>query len=61
MPEDTLVKRFFAKHYGFTEAMTEESSLAAVTWWPVIEKAESDAEEKRIRDEQRRSNARGGY
>jgi hypothetical protein len=53
MPQETLVKRFFAKHYGFTEQMTDELSVDALTWWPVIERAEADAEEKRMRDEQR--------
>jgi hypothetical protein len=59
MPPDALVKRFFAKTYGFTEDETEESSIDAVTWWPAIEQAEAEAEEKRIRDEQRSSRYRG--
>ena len=47
MPPDTFTKRFFARTYGFTEEMTEESSIDAVTWWPEIELAESHATEKR--------------
>jgi hypothetical protein len=54
MPEDALTKRFFAKMYGFTEEMTENSSADAITWWPLIEQAEADAEAKKLRDEQRR-------
>lgn len=55
MPPDALVKRFFAKIYGFTEEMTEESSLDAVTWWPEIESAQHYAEEKNARDAERRA------
>lgn len=51
MPPETLVKRFFAKMYGFTEEMTEESSLEAVTWWPLIERAEAEAAEQRQKQE----------
>jgi len=47
MPPDTFTKRFFARTYGFTEEMTEESSLDAVTWWPEIEAAEAHAIEKK--------------
>jgi hypothetical protein len=47
MPQDALMKRFFAKNYHFTEEQTEESSLDAITWWPEIEAAESHAMEKR--------------
>jgi hypothetical protein len=45
MPPDMLAKRFFAKNYGYTEEMTEESSLDALTWFPEIEKAENKAAE----------------
>ena len=55
MPPEMLSYRFFAKQYGFTEAMTDELSLDALMWWPVIEQAESEAESRRMRDEQRRS------
>jgi hypothetical protein len=55
MPPDTLLKRFFAKTYGFTEEMTDELSVDAVTWWPLIEQAEADAEERRMKDEQRKA------
>jgi hypothetical protein len=47
MPSDIFTKRFFARTYGFTEEMTEESSLDAVTWWPEIEAAENHAIEKK--------------
>jgi hypothetical protein len=48
MPPDTLIKRFFAKTYGFTEEMTDESSIDAVTWWPEIEAAEAHAMNKEM-------------
>jgi hypothetical protein len=59
MPPETLTKRFFAKMYGFTEEMTDNASLDAVTWWPAIEQAQNEAEAKKARDAQR-SARRGG-
>jgi CHASE1-domain containing sensor protein len=53
MPPETFTYRFFAKHYHFTEAMTDESSLEAVMWWPVIEQAEAEAAQRQMRDAQR--------
>jgi len=47
MPPETLTYRFFAKTYHYTEAMTDEASLEAVTWWPEIEAAEAYAAEKK--------------
>lgn len=55
MPAETLIYRFFAKTYHYSEQMTDEASVDAVTWWPVIEQAESEAEARKIRDEQRRA------
>lgn len=55
MPQETLTYRFFAKVYRFTEEMTDNSSVDAVTWWPFIEQAENDAHERKMRDEQRRA------
>jgi hypothetical protein len=55
MPPETLTKEFFAERYGFTEEMTDESSLDAVNWWPRIAKAKHDAEAKRQRDAQRQA------
>ncbi len=51
MPPDTFTKRLFAKLYGFTEEMTENSSLDAVTWWPEIEAAEAHAAERKARQQ----------
>jgi hypothetical protein len=47
MPPETLTYRFFAKTYRFTEEMTDNSSVDAVTWWPEIEAAEAYAMEKK--------------
>jgi hypothetical protein len=58
MPPDVFVKRYFAKMYGFTEEMTDNSSVDAVTWWPMIDRAEVDVQEKRMRDEQRAAERR---
>jgi hypothetical protein len=55
MPPETLTKRFFAKMYGFTEEMTDDASLDAVTWWPTIEQAQNDAEIKKSKQAQRQS------
>jgi hypothetical protein len=52
MPRETLVKELFAEAYGFTEEMTEESSLDAVVWWPEIRAARNDAERKKAKDTQ---------
>lgn len=57
---EDLTKRFFAKVYHYTEEMTDNASLTAVTWWPIMEQAEADADEKRQRDEMRRAESRGG-
>jgi hypothetical protein len=46
MPPETLTYRLFAKQYHYTEEMTDESSLEAVTWWPEIEAAEAYAASK---------------
>jgi hypothetical protein len=51
MPPEMLVKRFFAKTYGWTEAQIEEASLDALTWFPAIEEAESKAVEWRQKQE----------
>jgi hypothetical protein len=56
---EDLTKRFFAKVYHFTEEMTDEASLNAVTWWPIMEEAESDAEERRMKAESQRASSRG--
>jgi hypothetical protein len=53
MPAETLTKRFFAKVYHFTEEQTDNLSVDAVTWWPVIEQAEAEAAQRQMRDAQR--------
>lgn len=58
MPPETLTKRYFAKVYGYTEEMTDESSLEAVTWWPLIEEAEQHAIE--VKQKQEASRAKRG-
>lgn len=47
MPPETMTYRFFAKTYHYTEEMTDNASLEAVTWWPEIEAAEAYAIEKK--------------
>ena len=51
MPADMLAKRFFAKTYRWTEDQTEDASLDALNWFPVLEKAENRATEIRQRQE----------
>ncbi len=46
MPPETLMYRFFAKAYRYTEEETDNASLEAVTWWPEIEAAEAYAASK---------------
>jgi len=53
MPPEVLTKRFFAKVYGFTEEMTDNLSVDAVTWWPMIEQAEAEAAQRQMREAQR--------
>lgn len=60
MPPDIIAKRFFAKTYQFTEEQTEESSLDALIWFPLIEEAEDNAIKVKQRQEQRKSQ-RGQY
>lgn len=56
MPAEMLVKRFFAKAYGWTEQEVDEASIEAVTWFPLIEEADQhaiEAEQKRQSRESR--------
>lgn len=41
-----LTKRFFAKHYGWTEPQVEDASLDVLTWFPLIEEGVARAEEQ---------------
>lgn len=43
MPFDMIAKRFFAKNYQWTEEQTENASLEALIWFPLIEEAEDHA------------------
>ena len=43
MPPEMLAKRFFAKNYQWTEEQTENASLDALIWFPLIEEAEDHA------------------
>lgn len=59
MPPETFTYRFFARTYRFTEQMTDEASLDAVTWWPLIEQAEADAEKRKMQQESSRQQHAG--
>ena len=59
MPPDMLAKRFFAKNYQYTEEQTENSSLAALTWFPLIEEAEDNAIRVKQRQESSQQRMRG--
>jgi hypothetical protein len=58
MPPDMFAKRFFAKNYQFTEEQTEESSLDALKWFPLIEEAEDHAIKIKQRSESRQQGGR---
>jgi hypothetical protein len=60
MPDDAFTKRYFAKVYGFTEEQTDNASLDAITWWPLMEEAEQHAAEVHQKQEEarQRRNAR---
>ncbi len=51
MPPDMLAKRYFAKMYRWTEDQTEDASLDALVWFPLIEQAEDRAMEIKQRQE----------
>lgn len=55
LPEDMdprmLLWRFFAKNYGWTPDQVEEAPLDVQTWFPLIENAASQAQEKMAKQE----------
>lgn len=51
MPPDIPRKRFFAKVYGWTEEQSENASLDAWVWFPLLEEAEAEAERRKQKTE----------
>jgi hypothetical protein len=58
MPKWVLTERWFCKVYGLKPWEVDELPIEDVIWWPVIEKAEADAE--RWKAKQERSRRRHG-
>jgi len=56
MPPEMLVKEMFAEAYRWSEEETENASLDAITWFPLIREAKNhaiEAEQKRQARESR--------
>jgi hypothetical protein len=43
MPPDILLKRWFAKTYGWTPRQVDDLSLDELSWLPLVEQAHDEA------------------
>lgn len=51
MPRDMMIKRWFAKSYGWTPGQVADLTLEELFWYPIIEDAANVAEERQHQQE----------
>jgi hypothetical protein len=54
MPVEVLMERWFAQSYGWTPDQVAVLPLRVLDWFPMIERAQSIAEERRRQAENRK-------
>lgn len=57
MPPEQVTYEWFADTYHFTEEMTDNLSLDALEWWPLIRVAKAKAADTERRQQERVANA----